>query len=222
LPTRRPGWRPVRALPGLASAGRRHRGRAVKDFVKGVKDESGDAELQPLPPFPPPDIPRKQASVSLLELTYDNLPTHCFGGSKAICVIALLPESAPKCPEAVLDLARRNRNDPVQFAWLRAHKQPEFVQGFGLELSGLPKLVAVKVGKRNRFAVLDCDMSELKPMGAFVDRILGGDMTFKPLKPLPELEPAYLQGMSDEDEGGVASEEQRAEEDVDAEDKVEL
>ena len=59
-------------------------------------------------------------------------------------------------------------------------------------------------------------------MGAFVDRILGGDMTFKPLKPLPELEPAYLQGMSDEDEGGVASEEQRAEEDVDAEDKVEL
>eukprot|EP00964_Phaeocystis_antarctica_P059582 scaffold35390_cov48-Phaeocystis_antarctica.AAC.1 len=30
-------------------------------------------------------------------------------------------------------------------------------------------------------------------MGGFVDRILGGDMTFAALKPLPELEPAYLQ-----------------------------
>ena len=35
-------------------------------------------------------------------------------------------------------------------------------------------------------------------MGGFVDRILGGDMSFKALKPLPELEPPYLQGGDDE------------------------
>ena len=42
------------------------------------------------------DIPRKQASTSLVELSYDNLPTHCFGGAKALCVIALLPAGATK------------------------------------------------------------------------------------------------------------------------------
>ena len=86
----------------------------------------------------------------------------------------------------------RNRNDPVQFAWLKAHKQEEFVAGFGLTLDALPKLVAVKVGKRSRFALLDGPL-ELGPMGAFVDRILGGDMSFQKLNPLPELEPPYLQ-----------------------------
>ena len=58
-------------------------------------------------------------------------------------------------------------------------------------------LVAVKVGKRNRFAKLEGEL-ELASMGGFVDRILGGDMTFAALKPLPELEPPYLQGGDDE------------------------
>jgi hypothetical protein len=75
------------------------------------------------------------------------------------------------------------------------------------------------VGKRSRFALLEGDM-EAKPMGGFVDRILGGDMSFKALKPLPELEPPYLQGMSEEEDGGGGA--ARKEEEVDAEDKVEL
>jgi len=182
--------------------------RAIKTFVKDVTTDSiDDAELLPMPPFPPPDIPRKQASVSLIELTYDNLPTHCFGGAKSVCVVALLPQGASGCPEALSDVARRNRNDPVQFAWLRnAHKQEEFVAGFGLALDALPKLVAVKPGKRSRFAVLDGEL-EVKAMGSFVDRILGGDMQFKPLKPLPELEPPYLQGGGADDEAAEDKEE---------------
>jgi hypothetical protein len=84
--------------------------KAVKEFVKGVINESGDEEQQPLPPFPPPDIPRKQASVSLLELSYDNLPTHCFGGPKAICIIALLPcAAAPTHQHALAAHLRRAR-----------------------------------------------------------------------------------------------------------------
>merc|ERR1711924_407168 len=85
------------------------------------------------------------------------------------------------------------------FAWLKAQKQPDFVQGFGVEMGQLPMLVAVKVGKRNRFAKLEGAL-ELASMGGFLDRILGGDMTFAALKPLPELEPPYLQG---DDDGGV-------------------
>jgi len=167
--------------------------RAVKEFVRGVVDEATEATMLPLPAFPPPDIPRKQASVSLVELTFDNLPTHCFGGAKAICLIALMPAGTSKCPEAVAELSKRHRNDNVQFAWLRSQKQEDFVLGFGIEMSQLPQLVAVKVGKRNRFAKLEGELA-ISPMGGFVDRILGGDMSFAPLKPLPELEPAYLQG----------------------------
>ena len=104
------------------------------------------------------------------------------------------------------ELAKRHRNDNVQFAWLKAQKQPDFVQGFGLQLGQLPKLVAVKVGKRSRFAQLDLEGElALQPMAGFVDRIRGGDMSFLPLKPLPELEPAYLQG-GDEDEGAAEEE----------------
>ena len=75
------------------------------------------------------------------------------------------------------------------------------------------------MGKRNRFAKLEGEL-ELASMGGFVDRILGGDMTFAALKPLPELEPPYLQGMSEEEDGGGGA--ARKEEEVDAEDKVEL
>lgn len=194
--------------------------RAVKEFVRAAVDENTEAKLLPLPSFPPPDIPRKQASTSLVELTFDNLPTHCFGGAKAICLIALMSDLPSKCPEAVAELAKRHRNDNVQFAWLKALKQQDFVKGFGIEMSQLPMLVAVKVGKRNRFAKLEGEL-EISSMGGFVDRILGGDMTFTALKPLPELEPAYLQE-SDDDEEPAAAASGGGDEGFDDEDKVEL
>ena len=37
----------------------------------------------------PSTVPRKQASTSLVELTYDNLPTHCFGGAKVTIGLGL-------------------------------------------------------------------------------------------------------------------------------------
>jgi len=172
--------------------------RAAKAFVSEMLAGAPEEQRVPLPAFPPPDIPRKQASTSLAELTYDNLPLKCFGGPKSVCVLALLPEA--DCPEAIQELARRHRNDPVSFVFLpKAVTQTEFVEGFGLSLSELPKLVAVRAGKRSRFAVLDGGL-EAEAMGRFVDRILGGDMVFQKLKELPELEPPYLQrSASDED-----------------------
>jgi len=166
-------------------------GKAVREVHAFVQSAIGDEmEGKPLPAFPPPDVPRKTASISNIELTHDNLPTHCFGGSKSLCVIALLPKGADSCPEPFADLARRHRNDPIQFAWLPAARQPEFVAGFGLEPSALPQLVAVRTGKRSRYAT----HAGLEPtaIGGFIDNILGGGATFKKLSELPELTPPYL------------------------------
>ena len=165
--------------------------RAVKALVKdALGGDLPEDERVALPAFPAPDVPRKQASVSLVELTYDNLPTHCFGGSKAVCVIALT--KGKECPSAFESLARRHRNDNVQFAWLpSAPKQAEFVKAFvegGLEGD---RVVAVKAGKRMRFALLEGEPT-VEAAGAFVDRILGGDMQFSKLSSPPELEPHYL------------------------------
>ena len=51
--------------------------------------------------------------------------------------------------------------------------------------------MAVKAGKRMRFALLDGEPT-VEAAGAFVDRILGGDMQFSKLSSPPELEPHYL------------------------------
>lgn len=177
-------------------------GKAVRDVKAFVTQlVAGDLEGAALPAFPPPDVPRKQASVSLEELTHENLPTVCFGeaAKKPICVIALLGAGTDQCPDAVAELARRHRNDGVQFVWLRAARQVDFLAAFGVAPSDLPRLIAVRTGKRSRFALLDGAL-ELAAMGSFVDRILGGDMSFKRVAELPELEPPYLLEQEDKDE----------------------
>ena len=55
-----------------------------------------------------------------------------------------------------------------------------------------------------RYAALEGGL-EPPAMGSFVDRILGGDMTFKRIKELPELIPPYLMD-ADDDGGGEAAE----------------
>ena len=169
--------------------------REVKAFVQ--KLVAGDIEGNPLPAFPPPDVPLKAAALSLTELTHDNLPTHCFGGSKSICMVALLPAGAESCPEAFTELARRHRNDAIQFVWLKAARQLEFASGFGLSAEQLPRLVAVRTGKRSRYAVADGGLDSYE-MKSFVDRILGGGMSFKRLAELPELVPPYLMDTDNE------------------------
>jgi len=171
----------------------------VRTWVQTMVD--GKMEGEPLPAFPPPDVPRKSASVSLRELTHDNLPTHCFGGSKSLCVIALLPRGATAAPDAFKSLAARHRNDPVAFVWLKTRGQAEFIAAFGAEDDGqMPRLVAVKFGKRPRYALSEPGAFEVPAMGAFIDTILGGGASFKKLAELPELTPPYLMEPEDKDE----------------------
>ena len=64
--------------------------------------------------------------------------------------------------------------------------------------SRAPALVAVKSGRRNRFAVMAAtnagDGLDERTASAFLDKILGGDMQFKPIASLPSVEPEYLRG----------------------------
>jgi len=164
--------------------------REVRAFVQMLVDgtmERGSI----LPSFPPPDVPRKTNAISLLELTYETLPTHCFGGAKSLCVIALLPERDVQCPEEMKSLASRHRNDPVQFTWLKTKGQEEFMSAFGVESSQLPVLVVVRSGKRSRFALSEGGL-DVPTNAEFIDNILGGGGSFKRITELPELTPPYL------------------------------
>jgi hypothetical protein len=170
----------------------------VDEAVAGSIDVESEATR--LPSFPEPDRPRKLIPMALDELTHESLPLLCYGAAakKPLCIMALVAErQGTPCPASLTELARRHRNDNVQFGWVGVAKQADFLAAFGLEeASNLPTLVAVKPGKRPRFAKLDggawSAADGLKAAGAFVDRILGGDATFKRLGELPELEAPYL------------------------------
>lgn len=192
--------------------------RAAKEFVSALLSEGGEG-LAALPSFPPPDRPRKLVPVKLDEMTAENQPSLC-GPATPLCVLALIAEA--ECPPSLTDLARRHRNDPVQFVWVRAARQPDFLSAYGLAAAGLPALLAVRGGKRSRYALIEGPL-ELGSMGTFVDRILGGDMAFKRIPELPDLEPAYLQTDEEgDDEAADGAAAQEAEDATPAEDKMEL
>lgn len=62
----------------------------------------------------------------------------------------------------------------------------------GLQWDGTAKVVAIKSGKRNRFAVMDGELTG-GSLAQFVDKILGGDLQYSALKETLEVVPAYLQ-----------------------------
>ena len=116
-------------------------------------------------------------------------------------MLAILDQPAGKgCPTNVEALARKFKNDKnIGFGCVGAAKQTEFLQGFGIE--EMPALVAVKGGKRARFARLEGSMEEPpQAMAAFVDNVLGGQAKFTKASGdgLPELEPPYLLGEEEE------------------------
>jgi len=168
--------------------------KAAKAFVDACVAGINEDDRLPLPSFPEPKKPRKVADTKYAALSEDNINTDCFGGSKGMCVIAVVNAPAGdefKENDQVVEMSKKYRNDPFYFMWVDANTQGEFISSFGLTKEDAPKLVAVKTGKRNRYAVFDGDF-DLKPVSGFLDRILGGDMQFKNLPKLPEFEPEYL------------------------------
>ena len=185
--------------------------RELRTFVDAVVagDDAPERRLPP-PAFPAPDVPRKQADVSYAPLTEDNLRTACLGGKKSMCVLALVaaPGGEFKQDAALQELARKYRNgalilrpfalpctrrltlfpraDPFSFVWLDASAQPEFAEALGVSPAETPALLVVKHGKRPRLARHQGQLTAAE-VAPFLDRVLGGDVTFAPLKELPEL-----------------------------------
>lgn len=173
--------------------------KALKEFVDSVVVDGGapEAQRQPAPAFPPPDRPRKQAEAFLNQLTADNADTVCFGGPRSICVLALVTAAGDEFPELpeLQALAKKFRNDPLAFAWADPAAHPGLAEAFGVDpKAALPRVVVVKPGKRSRFAIFD-GPARAAEVAAFVDRVLGGDVQFKALAKLPELEPEYLKNV---------------------------
>ena len=189
-----PGETPTFArFPGdLAKASSAAAVKTVKAFVDEVI--AGTASTAPLPSFPPPDVPRKQASATYAQLTDDNLDVACFASSKGACVVALVGDEHAQDGSPALEAASKHfRNDPLVFGWLHAPSHPEFAAALGVEAgSSLPALRVVKTGKRPRMAALEGDAGSFDAVRAFLDRVLGGDVTFQPLAKLPELENAAV------------------------------
>ena len=76
--------------------------------------------------------------------------------------------------------------DPFSFVWLDAGSQPEFAEALGVSPEDAPALLVVKHGKRPRLARHQGQLTAAE-VAPFLDRVLGGDVAFAPLKELPEL-----------------------------------
>ena len=198
----------VVALPGetptfarftgdLAKASSAAAVKAAKAFVDEVI--AGTAAVAPLPSFPPPDVPRKQASVTYAQLSDDNLDEACFASAKGACVLALVGDEHQDGLPALEAASKAFRNDPLAFAWLHAHSHPEFAGALGVKASELPAVRVVKTGKRPRVAALEGDSASFDALRTFLDRVLGGDVTFQPLAKLPELENAAVKAALSEE-----------------------
>ena len=202
----------AKALPAKPAAALRE----VKEWLDGVvAGDAPEASRAAAPSFPAPDVPRKQADVSLAPLSEDNLHSACFGGRKSMCVLALVRAPGGEFVEvpALGELAKKYRNgararratrhalrcvhraadarsaDPFSFVWLDAPSQPEFAAallGGADAAKRTPAVAVVKHGKRPRVAVYSGPLA-LADVSVFLDRILGGDAQFTPLRELPDL-----------------------------------
>ena len=194
--------------------------RNAKAFVeKCITSSLGDDDVignwKPLPSFPPPRRPRKTNDAKYAELTAENARDVCLEGFAGTCVLLALraPSGEGSLPEheTLAALSRKYRNDPLSFVWLdvsaTSSAARDFARGFGLgdffdvsATSGAVAALAVKTGKRNRFAhrafPRETGGFTTNAGVRFVDDILSGDVQFKPLGSVPEFEPEYLREAS--------------------------
>mmetsp|Transcript_35783 Transcript_35783/g.88032 ORF Transcript_35783/g.88032 Transcript_35783/m.88032 type:complete len:408 (-) Transcript_35783:294-1517(-) len=117
-------------------------------------------------------------------------PDVCYN-AEAVCVLAVT-KSGPdgKAPKEVYDAvmaakAKYTSTGGAKFAfmWVDADVETGFSSALGV---GNPGLVALRTGKRTRFgkSELDNPLSS-DSLGSFLDRVLGGDIQYKPLKDGP-------------------------------------
>jgi protein disulfide-isomerase A6 len=129
-------------------------------------------------------------SESFPELHALSAPDVCYN-SDAVCVIAFTKTGADgKAPKEVTDAIMSAKTKygstggaKFVFMWADAEKEAGYATALGVTNPGL---VAMRTGKRTRFGKSEME----NPLGSdslgnFLDRVLGGDLQYKPLKEGP-------------------------------------
>lgn len=175
----------------------------VKENVQEFVDRFAFSPLDPtdalqVPSFPEPSIPRKIKAAELTPLDPENLDFNCYDVKEKMCVIGLVGESEA-AQEVLAELSRKYRHDPLAFTSVAAKEQPEFAAAFGdgdaAAAATASSLVVVKAGRRPRFA--SAALEDAAAAGAFLDKALGGDITFTRLKEgLPRMVEAWERAAS--------------------------
>jgi protein disulfide-isomerase A6 len=166
----------------------------VKDFVsKTLKLSKKEKKALPATPsFPAPSVPRKKQGRAMSQLTAANANDKCFklSGKKNICVLLVLTAEQEELEhdqqQLLKDIAGKYRNDPLQFVWVASADGAAVKEAFGLDDEGGPHMVALKTGKRNRFAKHGGE-ADSDGVSNFLDNILGGGVQMKAIKKLPSL-----------------------------------
>ncbi len=129
-------------------------------------------------------------SEPLPELHALSAPDICYGG-EAVCVLAFTPAGADGKPskdvyDAIMTAKNKHGNSGSSkfvFMWVDANKEQGFAGALGVSNPGL---VALRTGKRTRYGKSELDNPlSADAIGSFLDRVLGGDIQYKPLKDGP-------------------------------------
>jgi len=207
------GW--FATLSGMAGEEKSKVAKQAKAFAQRLASAGfPEDERAPLPAFPPPDLPRKKGASTYAALDADNIDRVCYKNTKKpICVVAFVDAAGTdefKENDLLAEVATKYRSDPFSFVWIDGGIGASLRKGFNIK--SVPSLVAIKTGKRNRFAAFaGAPAFDAPAIGKFLDGVLGGDATFTAIKTLPELEPDYL-NFGDEEETAAAEEEEKKEE----------
>jgi len=108
---------------------------------------------------------------------------------EAVCIIlAAEPGADGKLEKSQQDVVMQAKNKfssgnaKFAYMWLNKNLETGFAKATNVE--GNPTVLALRTGKRTRYARMETDFS-FDALSGFLDRVLGGDVQYKPLKDGP-------------------------------------
>jgi protein disulfide-isomerase A6 len=127
-------------------------------------------------------------SEAVPELTSLSAQDICFGGDAVCVIVAATPSAEGKLPKAIYDVVMSAKgkystgNAKLNFMWVNVDREKGFCDK--LDMPAGPAVAVLRTGKRTRYAKSETDVTS-EGVGAFLDRVLGGDVQYKPLKEGP-------------------------------------
>jgi len=127
-------------------------------------------------------------SEAVPQLTSLSAQDICYGGDAVCVIVAAKPTGEGKLPKDLYDVVMAAKgkystgNAKLTFMWVDADKEKGFCSALTME--GAPAMAVLRTGKRTRYARSEAEVTS-EGMGSFLDRVLGGDVQYKPLKEGP-------------------------------------